>query len=1212
MSRSSISRRRRVVIRSRFALPIEKLETRVLLSLATINAGTTVRTVPSNFLGINTAPWDGALSSSQTLTLSQAAGINSVRIGGGSWIDGQGGDPNGWHFDVNNQTNSLPAQLAYITGLGATGIIDMNYGTSSPQEAAAELAYLNAPINVPAIDNVVIGTADSFTGTATGNGNITGGWAAGGGITESGENGVYSWQTVGFWATLRSQTSAANPTNSDGLNFLRIGQAAPYGFHYYEIGNEIYGSWEADAQGTTTGANDLTGLLPNSGVPAAHDPTTLIAWGKEFESFSTQIDPTISVGIDCQDQIGTDSNGWLDGILSQSVAQGFTLGYIADHYYTNPQHGSENDTTLLGTPNTPVSGNSYDLSQRIDGYDSTIHSEMGSAGNNVQVIIDEFNSVSNTPGKQTTSLVNALFVADALGAAVETTGSNGLGGAQGVWLWDLHNGGTNNGANESSSLYGWRTGSGWGDYGMLGASSAGGDTGSGANWLYPDYFAMQMASTFIQAGGTVVSATEDNETGVDTYAILEPNGHLDLLVINKTKGTLANPSTTPKKPGNLPDPTFSEQFQINGFSPSNSAAIWQYGVAEDDAEDVAGTGQGSLTHLTNVNLGIAGGLFSYALPDYSMTLFDLSPGPAIVTAAAAAPNPVTSKTANLTVSAQEGGSSTGLTFTWAATGPASVMYSDNGTNTAQSTTATFSSAGSYVFTVTVADASSQMNTSTVNVTVNATLTSIAVTPGTPTVADGQTQAFSASAFDQFSNPISTSFTWSVDNGGVGSVNSSGLYTAPSGGPGSATVRATSGSVSGTASVAITFTTIVGTSGNDNLLLTRSGSSFEVFNGGTLLYPAVAFASLGALAVEALAGNDTITVDFSGGGTPVPSAGLTVDGGTGTDSLVITGTSAADSASINGSSILFNGSQINYLNDESIAINSGAGADTLTQTAQPSAALTFSPTDPDSTLNIDAGTFTIPASSGGILPVPFATLSIAAGAGVSLAGVKDPADHNILVLGNLSNAGQLDLGANDLILQGGGTSGLNQITTQLTSGMNAGHGYWNGSTGIISSVAANDTTLLTTLGVMQNTTGNTFDNQPSNIGDVLVKFTYYGDADLNGTLNGADYQQIDNGFGSKASGWANGDFNYDGVVDGSDYSLIDNAYNQIASTSASPLALVAGNSAIIPVDAGKDSHASQVFAVQAPVVAAPLFNQSTPVAAATTLDDLLDAWNRKKE
>jgi hypothetical protein len=1200
MPRGLSSRRRSIFARRQAKFLIEVLEARTLLSTATVSAGTTVRTVPSNFLGVNTAPWDGQLTSAQTLSLSQAAGINSVRIGGGSYIDGASGatDTNGWHFDVTQSNNAtLPQQLAYVTGLSATAIIDMDYGTASPQEAAAELAYLNAPINNPTIDNVVIGNADKFTGTAIGNGSITGGWVSGGGVTES---GVTSWQTVGFWATLRSQTSAANPTNSDGLNFLRIGQAAPYGFHDYEIGNEIYGSWEADAQGTTTGANDLTGLLPNSGTPAAHDPTTIIAWGKEFESFSSQIDSTISVGIDSQDPVnntninpfggGTDGN-WINDILTQSVAQGFTLGYIADHYYTNPQHGSENDATLLGTPNTSASGNTYDLSQRINDYDSDIHTDMGSTGNNVQLIVDEFNSVSNTPGKQTTSLVNALFVADALGAAVNTTGSNGLGGAQGVWLWDLHNGGTNSGANESSSLYGWRTGTGWGDYGLLGSSSAGGDTGSGSNWLYPDYFAMQMASKFIQSGGTVVSATEDNETGVDTYSILEPNGHLDLLVVNKTKGTLANPSTTPKQPGNLPDPTLTEQFNITGFNPSTTAAIWQYGVAEDDAEDVAGNGQGALTHLTNVNLGVSSGGFSYALPDYSMTLFDLSPaGPAIVNAAAAAPSTVTGTTTTLTALAQEGSTDTGLIYTWSATGPAPIsMYSDNASNTAKSTIATFAASGPYTFTVTIKDASNQTITSSVNVMVNATLSSsITVTPSSPSVADGQTQAFTASALDQFNNPMTPVVTWSIDSGGVGSVDGTGLYTAPAGGPGSATVRATSGSVSGAATVNIILSNIIGTDGDDNIRLVRNGDALEVYTGlPAVLAYSVPYSSLTTLEVNALDGDDTIAVDFSGGGSPVPAGGLTIDGGSGTDSLVVTGTSGDDSTTVNASSLTVNGSLINYPDGESIIMNPSDGSDTLA---------------------VNAGTVTLPASAGGVLPVPLASLSIADNATVSLAGPPDPANHNVLILGNLSNAGTLDIGANNLILQGAGDNGLTDITTQLTAGFNAGHGYWNGASGIVSTVAAGDTTFLTTLGVMVNSTGDSFDSQPSNVGDVLVKYTYYGDADLNGTLNGADYQQIDDGYGLQTSQWSKGDFNYDGVIDGSDYSLIDNAYNQLTATSASSLALLAGNAAITARSSTASSSAKRVFAAQTPAATTPVFNQSTSIAPGATLDDLLDAWN----
>jgi hypothetical protein len=89
--------------------------------------------------------------------------------------------------------------------------------------------------------------------------------------------------------------------------------------------------------------------------------------------------------------------------------------------------------------------------------------------------------------------------------------------------------------------------------------------------------------------------------------------------------------------------------------------------------------------------------------------------------------------------------------------------------------------------------------------------------------------------------------------------------------------------------------------------------------------------------------------------------------------------------------------------------------------------------------------------------------------------------------------------------------------------------------------------------------------------VLVKYTYFGDANLDGHVDGSDYSLIDNGFLNHLTGWYNGDFNYDGVVNGSDYTLIDNAFNtqgaSIASIVASPDAVetaqIAGSSSSVP-------------------------------------------------
>ena len=59
-------------------------------------------------------------------------------------------------------------------------------------------------------------------------------------------------------------------------------------------------------------------------------------------------------------------------------------------------------------------------------------------------------------------------------------------------------------------------------------------------------------------------------------------------------------------------------------------------------------------------------------------------------------------------------------------------------------------------------------------------------------------------------------------------------------------------------------------------------------------------------------------------------------------------------------------------------------------------------------------------------------------------------------------------------------------------------------------------------------------------DVLVMYTYAGDGNLDGVIDGGDYGLIDNNVQIPgAYGYANGDFNYDGVIDGGDYGIIDN-------------------------------------------------------------------------
>src|SRR5208337_2100976 len=114
------------------------------------------------------------------------------------------------------------------------------------------------------------------------------------------------------------------------------------------------------------------------------------------------------------------------------------------------------------------------------------------------------------------------FIADSLGELMQTS-------YDGAIVWSLRNGPYDTSNNDSSSLYGWREG---GDYGLLGTPPDN-PPATGTYVPYPSYFAEQLASNIIQAGGSVVQASS-NDPNLAVYAVHEANGDLDLLVINKS------------------------------------------------------------------------------------------------------------------------------------------------------------------------------------------------------------------------------------------------------------------------------------------------------------------------------------------------------------------------------------------------------------------------------------------------------------------------------------------------------------------------------------------------------------------------------------------------------------------------------------------------------------------------------------------------------
>ena len=157
-----------------------------------------------------------------------------------------------------------------------------------------------------------------------------------------------------------------------------------------------------------------------------------------------------------------------------------------------------------------------------------------------------------------------------------------------------------------------------------------------------------------------------------------------------------------------------------------------------------------------------------------------------------------------------------LTYTWSATrlpeGAAPPAFSVNDNNAAKHTAATLSKAGTYDFTVTIADSGHLSVTSSVSLAVPQTLKTIMVSPATAGVNPGATQQFTATGYDQFGAELATQpkFAWTTT---VGTINEKGLFTAQrSPGSGKVTAGAPAGTrtlgpgaglIEGTSSVSVT-------------------------------------------------------------------------------------------------------------------------------------------------------------------------------------------------------------------------------------------------------------------------------------------------------------------------------------------------------------------------------------------------------------------------
>jgi hypothetical protein len=137
---------------------------------------------------------------------------------------------------------------------------------------------------------------------------------------------------------------------------------------------------------------------------------------------------------------------------------------------------------------------------------------------------------------------------------------------------------------------------------------------------------------------------------------------------------------------------------------------------------------------------------------------------------------------------------------------------------------------------------------------------------------------------------------------------------------------------------------------------------------------------------------------------------------------------------------------------------------------------------------------------------------------------------------------LDLDDNVMIVDyGNNADPIEEIYSLLQIGFAGGD--WNGY-GIRSTAAADDQTDTTAIGAADNQDlgYTTFAGVAVSQNSVLLKYTYYGDANLDGVVNRLDVTITSLGYSFGASGWGDGDFSYSGSVTKEDLTLLAIGYN----------------------------------------------------------------------
>ena len=274
---------------------------------------------------------------------------------------------------------------------------------------------------------------------------------------------------------------------------------------------------------------------------------------------------------------GVTHYGWTPVMLTYMRSNNIIPDFLIEHIY-GPSDGDASDLLYW----SQIESDAASLRQMLTDY-------LGSAGNNVTLECTECGLGGD---RQSCSLVGGLAYLQSLGQFLQTEFHSHM------W-WDFRNG-QNTLTSSDPSFYGWRTNA---DGLYLSDGGIVDGLGNVPNTRYPTYYCAELAAKFIRGSDSVVAATSDYPL-LATYAVRQPDGALNLLVINMSSYT-----------------NLTVAFNLAGYVPSRGATTWSYGIPQDNAAE---TGAGSCD-IAQGSVAGAAASFNDTFAPYSATVINLVP-----------------------------------------------------------------------------------------------------------------------------------------------------------------------------------------------------------------------------------------------------------------------------------------------------------------------------------------------------------------------------------------------------------------------------------------------------------------------------------------------------------------------------------------------------------------------------------------------------------